>query len=69
MRAAREGANVACVDRKVKELNATVEMIRSEGDSAFAIIADVSRTADADAMVFETVERLGHLDLARTLPG
>jgi NAD(P)-dependent dehydrogenase (short-subunit alcohol dehydrogenase family) len=69
IRAAREGANVSCVDRKVKELNATVEMIQSEGSSAFAIVADVSLTIDADRMVSQAVKKFGSLELVLNAAG
>ncbi len=64
MRAAREGANVACVDRREKPLGDTVKKIKAEGHNVIAIVADVSKTADADRMVDEAVKAFGSLDLA-----
>ena len=69
IRAAREGANVACVDKKERALRATVSGIASEGNVAMAILADVSSTADADQMVADTVSTFGRLDLALNAAG
>lgn len=69
VRAAREGARVACVDLKETETLATVETIRRAGGDAFAIIADVARPADAERMVTETVDRYGRLDLVLNAAG
>jgi NAD(P)-dependent dehydrogenase (short-subunit alcohol dehydrogenase family) len=63
-RAAREGANVACVDRHAKELDETVKRIKAGGHKVIAIVSDVSRTEDADRMVAETVKAFGSLYLA-----
>lgn len=64
VRATREGARVACVDRRAKELNETVRRLKSSGHDVIAIISDVSKTADADRMVEETVKAFGGLDMA-----
>jgi len=69
LRAAREGARVAGVDKKAKELKATVSKITKEGHQAIAIVADVSLTADADRMVAETVRVYGGLDLVLNAAG
>lgn len=69
IRAAREGANVACIDKKTKELHATVAKITSEGHKAIAIVADVSLTADADRMVEETIKAFGSLELVLNAAG
>ncbi len=69
IRAAREGARVACIDIKEPELAATVQTIRSAGGEAFALAADVRLPADADRMVAETVSRYGGLDLALNAAG
>lgn len=63
-RAAREGANVACMDRREKVLNDTVKKIKAESSKVIAIVGDVSKTADADHMVEETVKAFGSLDRA-----
>ncbi len=63
-RAAREGARVACVDRRAKELDATVKRLKADGHEVLAIMGDVSKTADADRMVDETVRAFGSIDMA-----
>jgi NAD(P)-dependent dehydrogenase (short-subunit alcohol dehydrogenase family) len=63
-RVAREGANVSCVDRRKEPLDEIVKNIVSEGHKAVAIRGDVSKTADTDRMVDETVRAFGSLDLA-----
>jgi NAD(P)-dependent dehydrogenase (short-subunit alcohol dehydrogenase family) len=69
IRASREGANVVCVDRKTKELEGTVSKIANEGHNAIAVLGDVSKTADADRMVQESVKAFGNLDLALNAAG
>lgn len=69
IRAAREGANVVCVDRKTRELEKTVATITSEGQKAIAVVGDVSKTAVADRMVAESVGTFGSLDLALNAAG
>lgn len=58
---AREGARVSVVDRDRDGGTETVEMIRSAGGEATFIEADVSRVADAQRMVAETVSAFGAL--------
>jgi NAD(P)-dependent dehydrogenase (short-subunit alcohol dehydrogenase family) len=69
IRAAREGARVACVDIKRAETAETVAQIERLGGEAFALDSDVSRPADAERMVAETVARYGRLDLALNAAG
>lgn len=64
MRAAYEGANVACVDRREKALDDTVKKIRGRNGKVTAVVSDLSKTADADRMVMEAVKAFGSLDLA-----
>ncbi|MGH7932109.1 MAG: SDR family NAD(P)-dependent oxidoreductase [Candidatus Binataceae bacterium] len=56
---AKEGARIAVVDVDEKGANETVGMIEHDGGKAFAFKADVSKSADAQAMVAATVEKLG----------
>jgi NAD(P)-dependent dehydrogenase (short-subunit alcohol dehydrogenase family) len=63
-RAAREGANVACVDLRGIEPDEMVNKIKAGGHNVIAIVSDVSRTSDADRMVAETIKAFGSLDLA-----
>ncbi len=60
---AREGAKLAAVDVNAESANETARMIKAEGGGAIAIRADVSRAADAEEMVNETVKRFGGLDI------
>lgn len=69
IRAAREGANVVAVDKKVEALYATVASIKAEGNSAIAVVADVSKTEDADRMVAEAVKAFGSVNLVLNAAG
>ena len=69
LRAAREGARVACIDLKEAQTHATVDAIRRAGGEAFALIADVARPEEAERMVAETVARYGRLDLVMNAAG
>ncbi|TAJ72379.1 MAG: SDR family oxidoreductase [Phenylobacterium sp.] len=60
---AREGARVLCVDRVGERAEETAAMIREEGGEAFALQADVTRSAEAAGIVTEAVARLGRLDI------
>lgn len=69
LRAAREGACVFCVDRKVTKLHQTVDQIIVSGGRAAAFVADVSHAISADGMVAECVRQFGKLDLALNAAG
>jgi NAD(P)-dependent dehydrogenase (short-subunit alcohol dehydrogenase family) len=69
IRAAREGAAVACIDKKEKAMAETVAIIRGEGGKAFSFVADVSKPEQANAMVAETVRQFGKLDLVLNAAG
>jgi NAD(P)-dependent dehydrogenase (short-subunit alcohol dehydrogenase family) len=56
---AQEGARVACVDIDEKAAQETAKTIEKSGGKAFGLKTDVSKSADAQAMVAATVERLG----------
>ncbi len=56
---AREGAKVAAIDVNERAAEETAQKIKAEGGHAFAFRADVSKGADAEAMVAATVEKLG----------
>jgi NAD(P)-dependent dehydrogenase (short-subunit alcohol dehydrogenase family) len=60
---AREGAKVLCVDAEGTRAEETVNMIRSEGNTAGAFAADVTRAAECQAMVEEAVSRWGGVDI------
>lgn len=61
---AKEEGRVVVSDLNRDSANETVEMIRSFGGEALAIIGDVSVAADVEAMVDKAVETFGGLDCA-----
>ncbi|MEV5527125.1 SDR family NAD(P)-dependent oxidoreductase [Streptomyces prunicolor] len=63
---AAEGANVVVAGRRREPLDETVALIEggAEGGKAFAVTADVSKAADAHALVQAAVDRYGSLDVA-----
>lgn len=69
VRAAREGANVVGLDRKEKQLNATISQIKGEGHKAIAIVGNVVDTATCDRVVADAVRVFGGLDLAVNAAG
>jgi NAD(P)-dependent dehydrogenase (short-subunit alcohol dehydrogenase family) len=60
---AREGARVAVSGRRQAELDETVRLVEGAGGLAVPVQGDVSRPADAERMVQETVRALGGLDI------
>jgi NAD(P)-dependent dehydrogenase (short-subunit alcohol dehydrogenase family) len=60
---AREGAAVLCVDQARERADETVGLIRDEGGVAEPFVADVTRAAEAGAMVRAAVDRWGGLDI------
>ena len=60
---AREGAQVLCVDRAAERAEETAAMIVAEGGTATAMAADVSKSADCQAIVDEAKARLGRIDI------
>jgi NAD(P)-dependent dehydrogenase (short-subunit alcohol dehydrogenase family) len=60
---AREGAQVFCVDRNGAAAEQTAGIITSEGGSAAAFTADVSRAADVEAMVAACLKAFGRIDV------
>jgi 3-oxoacyl-[acyl-carrier protein] reductase len=60
---AQEGANVSVVDLRENAAKGTAEQIERAGGQALAIKADVSRAADNQAAVNQTVARWGRLDI------
>lgn len=63
IRFAREGARVLCVDRDIDRAEETAGMIAAEGGQAAAFRADITRAAEAGALVEAGVERFGGLDI------
>jgi len=66
---ARAGAAVAVADIDAAGGQATAEQIAAAGGAAHFIQADVSRAADVQAMVAETVAHFGRLDYAHNNAG
>lgn len=60
---AQEGARVLCVDRVAERAQETAAMIDEAGGEAHALQADVTRAAEAAAIVAEALARLGRLDV------
>ncbi len=60
---AREGAKVLAVDRFQDRIDETLKMIKAEGGTASAFVADVTNLAECQAMVAAAVERYGRLDI------
>ena len=61
---AQEGAKVVVAARRVPEGEEAVGTIRRAGGEAIFVKADVSKTADVEAMVNRTIEAYGRLDYA-----
>jgi NAD(P)-dependent dehydrogenase (short-subunit alcohol dehydrogenase family) len=61
---AREGARVIVSDVSEAAGNETVRLITEAGGEARFVRADVSQPADCEALVRETVEAFGRLDIA-----
>jgi NAD(P)-dependent dehydrogenase (short-subunit alcohol dehydrogenase family) len=60
---AREGAKVVVADRNKSGGEDTVAAIVAEGQEAFFATVDVSREADVQAMIAETVQRWGQINI------
>ncbi|HEY0677866.1 MAG TPA: glucose 1-dehydrogenase [Chitinophagaceae bacterium] len=61
---AREGAKVVVSDISEKNGNDAVEEIRKNGGEAFFIKADSSNAEDNEALVKQSIEKYGSLDIA-----
>ncbi len=61
---AAEGANLVVAGRRQEPLDETVTRIEAMGGKALAVTADVSRAADAQALVAAAVDHFGSLDVA-----
>ena len=60
---AKTGIAVAVCDINQQTVDQTVERVRQIGGEAFGRVMDVTDSADVDAAVAETVEKLGRLDI------
>ena len=61
---AREGAKVVVSDIVVEGGEETVQQIKAAGGEAIFVKADVSKGADVEALIIQTVETYGRLDCA-----
>jgi NAD(P)-dependent dehydrogenase (short-subunit alcohol dehydrogenase family) len=66
---AREGARVVLVDRTAAWAEDTHAIIASEHGEAFVVEADVTRNADCQRVVAETVRRYGRIDILQNNVG
>lgn len=66
---AQEGAKVVLVNRKREKAEALAEKIRSEGGDAHVIACDVTREDQVAAMVAETMDKYGRLDVLHNNAG
>jgi NAD(P)-dependent dehydrogenase (short-subunit alcohol dehydrogenase family) len=61
---AKEGAKVVgTVNKRIEELNETVNEIKKLGGEALAVKADVSVISDIDAMVKQATDKFGKIDV------
>src|SRR5215216_4288507 len=60
---AREGARVAINARSEESIGPAAEEVEDTGAEVLALAADVSKAADVETMVNETVERFGRIDV------
>jgi NAD(P)-dependent dehydrogenase (short-subunit alcohol dehydrogenase family) len=60
---AREGAAVGVMGRTAATVERTVRQVAEAGGRALAVVGDVSKEADADRAVAETVKAFGRLDV------
>jgi NAD(P)-dependent dehydrogenase (short-subunit alcohol dehydrogenase family) len=60
---AREGARVVAVDLDRKAAEETAAVIAEEGHEAFALAADVTRSADIKEVVDDVMRRHGRIDI------
>jgi NAD(P)-dependent dehydrogenase (short-subunit alcohol dehydrogenase family) len=61
---AKSGAKVVVAGRREKEGQETVELIRAAGSDGLFVKCDVSKASEVDALVQQTAERFGRLDVA-----
>jgi NAD(P)-dependent dehydrogenase (short-subunit alcohol dehydrogenase family) len=60
---AEGGATVVCSARTQKEIDNTVSEIKAKGGSAVAIVADVMKESDLQALVDATLQKFGRIDI------
>ena len=61
---AKAGAKVVVAGRREKEGEETIELVRAAGGDGLFVKADVSKASEVEALVQQTVEKFGRLDVA-----
>jgi NAD(P)-dependent dehydrogenase (short-subunit alcohol dehydrogenase family) len=61
---AKAGARVVVAGRREPEGKETIELVHAAGGDGLFVKTDVSKAAEADALIQKTVERFGRLDVA-----
>jgi len=61
---AKAGAKVVVAGRRAAEGEETLDLVHAAGGDALFVKADVSQAAEVHALVQQTVERFGRLDVA-----
>jgi len=61
---AKAGAKVVVAGRREREGNETIDMIRAAGGEGLFVKSDVSKSCQVEALIKNTVERFGRLDIA-----
>jgi NAD(P)-dependent dehydrogenase (short-subunit alcohol dehydrogenase family) len=61
---AKSGAKVVVAGRREREGKETVEMIHAAGSTGLFVKTDVSRAVEVEALIQNTVEQFGRLDVA-----
>ena len=60
---AREGAKLVIVDMNIEDAKSVVKKIEAGGGKAIATRTDISKKADVDAMVADTIKAFGTVDI------
>lgn len=60
---ASQGAKVVLAARRADRLNQIVQEISQAGGQAFAVITDVSKKADVEALIEKTIAQFGRVDV------
>jgi gluconate 5-dehydrogenase len=60
---ARVGANIVVASRKIENLGKVAAEVRTLGRRALAVVTDVRKAEDVDALVQKTVEEFGKIDI------
>jgi len=60
---ASQGASVVVADINSKDAEETVKMLRQNGQEAIGVQTDVSKSNDTEAMVAQTIQHYGKLDI------